>query len=61
MEVLVDGLSKRNSKVYSGYSRENKLVNFTGEDIKTGDIVKVRINEVMSFSLNGEAIREDSH
>ena len=61
VEVLVDGLSKRNSKVYSGYSRENKLVNFTGEDIKTGDIVKVRINEVMSFSLNGEAIREDSH
>ncbi len=61
VEVLVDGLSKRNSKVYSGYSRENKLVNFTGEDIKTGDIVKVKINEVMSFSLNGEAIREDSH
>ncbi|MCR4854810.1 MAG: tRNA (N6-isopentenyl adenosine(37)-C2)-methylthiotransferase MiaB [Erysipelotrichaceae bacterium] len=53
VEVLVDGLSKRNSNVYSGYTPENKLVNFTGEDIRTGDLVKVKITEVMSFSLNG--------
>jgi len=53
VEVLVDGVSKRNSNVYSGYTPENKLVNFTGEDIHTGDIVKVKITEVMSFSLNG--------
>ncbi|MBQ2657280.1 MAG: tRNA (N6-isopentenyl adenosine(37)-C2)-methylthiotransferase MiaB [Erysipelotrichaceae bacterium] len=53
VEVLVDGLSKRNSSVYSGYTPENKLVNFTGEGIHIGDIVKVRITEVLSFSLNG--------
>ena len=58
VEVLVDGFSKRNSKVYSGYTPENKLVNFTGEGISTGDIVKVKITEVMSFSLNGELVKE---
>ena len=58
VEVLVDGLSKRNAKVYSGYTPENKLVNFTGEGVKTGDIVKVKITQVMSFSLNGELVEE---
>ena len=58
VEVLVDGISKRNSKVYSGYTPENKLVNFTGSDVKIGDLVKVKITEVMSFSLNGELVEE---
>ena len=58
VEVLVDGSSKRNSEVYSGYTPENKLVNFKGNNIKVGDIVKVRITEVMSFSLNGELVEE---
>lgn len=57
VEVLVDGLSKRNSNVYSGYTRENKLVNFTGEDIQIGDLVMVKITEVMSFSLNGIQVK----
>lgn len=56
VEVLVDGLSKRNSNVYSGYTPENKLVNFTGNNVKAGDIVKVKITQVMSFSLNGEMV-----
>ena len=58
VEVLVDGISKRNSNVYSGYTPENKLVNFTGNNIKVGEFVKVKINEVLSFSLNGEAIEK---
>ena len=58
VEVLVDGVSKRNSEVYSGYTPENKLVNFTGKDIKVGELVKVKITEVMSFSLNGEKVEE---
>ena len=54
VEVLVDGLSKRNSTIYSGYTKENKLVNFKAkEDIEVGQLVKVKITEVMSFSLNG--------
>ena len=57
VEVLVDGLSKRNSNVYSGYTPENKLVNFTGENVQVGQIVKVRITKVLSFSLNGELVQ----
>lgn len=53
VEVLVDGPSKRNSEVYSGYTKENKLVNFTGENIKAGDLVNVKITETKSFTLNG--------
>lgn len=56
VEVLVDGLSKKNENVYSGYTKDNKLVNFTGNNINIGDFVMVKITEVMSFSLNGCAI-----
>ena len=56
VEVLVDGKSKKNDAVYSGYTVENKLVNFKGENIEVGDLVNVRITEVMSFSLNGEMV-----
>ena len=59
VEVLVDGTSKKNSNVYSGYTKENKLVNFTGENIKVGEFVNVKITEVMSFSLNGVAIENN--
>lgn len=54
--VLCDGLSRKNSQVYAGYTPENKLVNFTGKNIMVGDIVKVRIDEARSFSLLGTAI-----
>lgn len=55
VEVLVDGLSKTNKDVYSGYTKEGKLVNFIG-NCKAGDIVKVKITKALSFSLNGEQI-----
>ena len=58
VEVLVDGVSKRNDEVYSGYTPENKLVNFTGENVEIGSLVKVKITSTMSFSLNGELVEE---
>ena len=54
-EVLVDGLSKKNKDVYSGYTKEGKLVNFKG-NCKSGDLVNVKITEALSFSLNGEQV-----
>lgn len=57
VEVLVDGTSKKNNEIYSGYIPEGKLVNFKG-NCKAGDIVKVKITEALSFSLNGEQIEE---
>ncbi len=56
VKVLVDGKSKRNDDVYSGYSEENKLVNFTGDNVKQGDIVEVKITEIRSWSMNGEKV-----
>lgn len=56
VKVLVDGFSKRNNQVYSGYSEENKLINFTGKNVREGDIVDVYIKEVKSWSLNGEVV-----
>lgn len=58
VEVLVDGVSKRNKNIYSGYTKENKLVNFTAQDVQVGDLVMVHIDQAMSFSLNGTMIEK---
>ncbi len=53
-KVLVDGPSKKNEHVYSGYTEHNKLVNFEPKHAKIGDIVEVLITEAKAYSLNGE-------
>lgn len=59
LEVLVDGPSKKKEDIMSGYSRENKLVNFVPlPNTKEGDVVKVLITESKSFSLDGKQIEE---
>ena len=56
IKVLVEGLSKRNSNILSGYSEENKLVNFKGDPSMIGKIVDVKINVSKTWTLEGEAI-----
>ena len=56
--MLVDGPSKKNDQVYSGYSETNKLVNFTADHAEAGDLVQVRITEIHSWSLNGEKVEQ---
>lgn len=56
VKVLVDGTSKKNSEIYSGYTEQNKLVNFKAKDVKVGDIVEVRITEAKTWTLDGEQI-----
>ncbi len=58
LKVLVEGQSKRNEDVLSGYSEENKLVNFKGDFKKIGQIVKVKINEAKTWTLNGVEVNE---
>lgn len=55
--VLVDGPSKRDPNHYAGYTDTFKLVNFNGKDLKAGDLVKVRIDEAKTFSMNGTAVK----
>jgi tRNA-2-methylthio-N6-dimethylallyladenosine synthase len=56
VEVLVDGPSKKDASVYSGYTPHQKLVNFKADNIKSGDIIKVRITDVKTWFLLGEQI-----
>src|SRR5690554_453496 len=54
VEVLVDGPSKKDKLIYSGYTLQNKLVNFKGNDLKSGELVQVLITEAKSWFLLGE-------
>ena len=55
-DVLVDGVSKTDKDMYSGYTEENKLVHFKGNESMIGKIVKVKINESHTYSLMGEIV-----
>ena len=56
LKVLVEGTSKKNDSVLSGYSEENKLVNFKGDANKIGSIVKVKITTSKTWTLEGEEV-----
>ena len=58
LEVLVDGESKNNPDVLAGYTSKNKLVNFIGPKTAIGKIVKVKITDAKTWSLNGEMVEE---
>ena len=55
-DVLVDGTSKNNEDMLSGYTETNKLVHFKGNENLVGKIVKVRIKESHTYSLIGELV-----
>ena len=39
---------------YYGYTRNHKLINFTGDNIKAGDIVNVEVTDAKTWSLDGK-------
>ena len=53
--VLVEGLSSKEGELF-GYTETNKLVNFKGNIDNIGKIVKVKILDAKSFSLDGEQV-----
>ena len=55
-DVLVDGVSKTDKDMYSGYTEENKLVHFKGDESMIGKIVKVKINDSHTYSMMGEVV-----
>ena len=55
-DVLVDGVSKTDKNMLSGYTEENKLVHFQGDISLVGTIVKVKIIESHTYSLIGEIV-----
>lgn len=56
VEVLVEGLSKTSETTYTGRTRTNKIVNFTGNENLIGKLVKIRINKVQTWSLEGQLV-----
>ena len=56
VEVLVEGVSEKDNMFY-GYTDTNKLINFSSEkEVVPGDIIKVKVLEAKTWSLDGEAI-----
>ena len=54
--VLVDGPSKKNPELLSGYTEGGKLVHFKGPSYLKGSIVDVKILESHVFSMIGELV-----
>jgi tRNA-2-methylthio-N6-dimethylallyladenosine synthase len=57
VEVLVDGTSRKDARELSGRTRTNRIVNFDGEGrARIGDLVPVRIADVLPHSLRGTLV-----
>lgn len=55
-KVLVDGASKKNDKILSGYTEDNKVVHFEGSESLVGTIVEVKILKSHVYHLKGELV-----
>lgn len=53
VEVLVEGASKTDEKIFTGRTRTNKLVLFPHGDERAGDLVGVKISQAQTFLLKG--------
>ncbi|WP_243289806.1 tRNA (N6-isopentenyl adenosine(37)-C2)-methylthiotransferase MiaB [Bacillus sp. FJAT-47783] len=58
VEVLVEGESKNNPEILAGYTRKNKLVNFKAPKSAIGKLVKVKITNAKTWTLDGEMVEE---
>lgn len=54
IEVLVEGPSKTDPNRLMGRTRQNKMINFEGDKSLIGKLVRIKIIETRTFSLNGE-------
>jgi tRNA-2-methylthio-N6-dimethylallyladenosine synthase len=58
LDVLIEGESKNNPEVLAGYTTKSKLVNVIAPKATIGKIIKVKITEAKTWSLNGEMVEE---
>jgi len=57
VKVLVEGESKKDPDVLSGYTEKNKVVNFKGPKSAIGKIVDVKITDTKTWSLDGVMVK----
>src|SRR5699024_6977051 len=55
-KVLIDGISKNDSKILIGRTESSKLVHLKGKKDLISKIVNVRINDANTFTLKGQQI-----
>lgn len=53
-EVMVEGISKKNTEEMFGRSSQNKVIVFPAKNIKPGTIVRVKVKDCTSATLIGE-------
>ncbi len=56
VEVLVEGASKTDDKIFTGRTRSNKLILFEHGNEQAGDLVNIKINQAQTWLLKGEVI-----
>ena len=56
--ILVEGISKKNSKELCGRTDNNRMVHFAGDLTITGHFIDVKITSALSKSLRGEIVRD---
>lgn len=56
LKVFVEGASKKNNQVLSGYTENFKLVNFIGNSRLEGQIVDVEITAAKTWTLEGKVV-----
>ena len=56
--VLIEGYSEKDSTKLMGYTDTMKLVNVNGNCENIGKIVNVKINEIKTWSMDGEIVND---
>ena len=56
VEVLVEGASKTDKKIFTGRTRSNKLILFEHGKEHAGDLINVKISQAQTWLLKGNAI-----
>ena len=56
VEILVEGASKSDEKIFSGRTRTNKPVLFRHGDERAGDLIRVRITQPQTWLLKAERV-----
>jgi len=59
VEVLVEGASKTDDKIFMGRTRSNKLVLFAHGDEQAGELVNIKITQAQTWLLKGNAYRNE--
>jgi tRNA-2-methylthio-N6-dimethylallyladenosine synthase len=56
VEVLTEGPSKAKAEERTGRTRTNRIVNFPGDSVPVGALVRVRVRRALAHSLRGELL-----